>query len=121
MKFKNYQIKQTVQFPEQTAVPQEQSENAMFDILQEYVTDNTTYCQSLINKVFELLYAKLPDFFTHHYSLITDPIKWLNKFEKLISDNEQLFTSSAQVKVPLSIAWAGSSADLVSSGSQEFL
>lgn len=88
-------IKHTVQFTEQTTIPKEQSENTLFDILQEEIADNTAYCQALINKVFELPYAKLPDFFTQHYTLITDPIKWLNKFEKLISDNEHLFTSSA--------------------------
>lgn len=33
----NHQIKHVVQFPEQTAVLQEQSENALFDILIEDV------------------------------------------------------------------------------------
>jgi hypothetical protein len=90
-----YPIKHIVQFTEHTAIPKEQSENPLFDILQEDVTDNTAYCQTLINKVFELPYAKLPDFFSHHCVYVADPIKWLNKFEKLISDNEELFSSSA--------------------------
>lgn len=90
-----FQIKHTVQFPEQTAVPKEQSENALFDILQEDVKDNDTYCQELINKIVKLPYAKLPDFFSHHCVFVADPIKWLNKFEKLISDNEEIFSSSA--------------------------
>lgn len=90
-----YQIKHTVQFTEQTTVSKEQSENALFDILQEEVTDNTVYCQILINKIFTLPYAKLPDFFSHHCVFVADPIKWLNKFEKLISDNEEIFSSSA--------------------------
>ncbi len=89
-----YQIKQTVQFPEQTSIPKEQSENALFDILVENITDNTTYCQALINKVFRLPYAQLPDFFSHHCNFVADPIKWLNKFEKLIAENEELFSSS---------------------------
>lgn len=89
-----YQIKHTVQFPELTTIPKEQSENALFDILQEDITDNASYCQSLINKILKLPYAQLPDFFTHHYTLITDPIKWLNKFEKLIAENETLFSAS---------------------------
>ena len=66
MSIKIYSIKQTVQFPEHTAVPKEQSENAMFDILVEDVTDNAIYCQTLINKILKLPYAKLPDFFSHH-------------------------------------------------------
>lgn len=90
-----FQIKHTVQFPEQTAVLKEQSENALFDILQEDITDNASYCQSLINKILKLPYAKLPDFFSHHCVYVADPIKWLNKFEKLISDNEEIFSSSA--------------------------
>jgi len=36
-------LRQTVQFPELTTVPQEQSDNAMFDILQENVKDNNAY------------------------------------------------------------------------------
>ncbi|MFT3903583.1 MAG: hypothetical protein QM727_10430 [Niabella sp.] len=91
----NLQIKQTVQFPEQTAVPKEQSENALFDIFAEDVKDNDTYCKELINKILKLPYAKLPDFFSHHCVFVADPIKWLNKFEKLISDNEAIFNSSA--------------------------
>jgi hypothetical protein len=93
---KRHQIKQTVQFTEQTSIPKEQSENALFDILQEEVTDNTAYCQALVNKLFTVPYAQLPDFFTHHYTLITDPIKWLNKFEKLIAENEELFVNTTK-------------------------
>lgn len=93
---KRHQIKQTVQFTEQTSITKEQSENALFDILQEEVTDNTAYCQALINKLFTVPYAQLPDFFTHHYTLITDPIKWLNKFEKLIAENEELFVNTTK-------------------------
>ncbi len=92
---KKYQIKQTVQFSEWTAVSKEQSENALFDILQEDVTDNALYCSALIDKILSLPYAKLPDFFSHHCVYVADPIKWLNKFEKLISDNEEIFSSSA--------------------------
>lgn len=90
-----YQIKQTVQFPELTTIPKEQSENALFDILAEDVKDNDSYCQTLIHKILKLPYAKLPDFFSHHCVFVADPIKWLNKFEKLISDNEEIFNSSA--------------------------
>lgn len=89
-----FQINHTVQFPEHTAVPKEQSENALLDILTDEVADNTAYCQTLINKILKLPYAKLPDFFSHHCDFATNPIKWLNKFEKLISENEELFAST---------------------------
>lgn len=46
-----YQIKQTVQFTEQTSIPKEQSENALFDILVDEVADNTAYCQALIKRM----------------------------------------------------------------------
>jgi len=39
-----YQIKSTVQFPEQTTIPKDQSDNIMFDILQENVVGNKDYC-----------------------------------------------------------------------------
>lgn len=92
----NIQIKHTVQFPEQTAVPKEQSENALFDILQENAKGNDAYCQELINRILKLPYSKLPDFFSHHSDFTTDPIKWLNKFEKLISENEELFVCTTK-------------------------
>lgn len=91
---KQYQIKQTVQFTEWTAVSREQSENALFDIVQEDVTNNALYCSALMNKVLSLPYAKLPDFFSHHCDFTTNPIKWLNKFEKLISENEEIFVNT---------------------------
>lgn len=74
----NYQIKQTVQFPEQTAVLKEQSENALFDILVENVKDNDTYCQELINKILKLPYAKLPEFFSHAIALIQNKLNLVN-------------------------------------------
>ncbi len=90
-----YQIKRIVEFTEYTAVAKEQSENTLFDILVEDVKDNNTYCQELINRLLKLPYAKLPDFFSHHCDFVEDPIKWLNKFEKLISENEGIFHSSS--------------------------
>jgi len=92
----NYQIKQTVQFPEQSTVSKEQSENILFDIFQEHVIDNTAYCQALMTKILKLPYAQLPDFFSHHCDFIVDPVKWLNKLEKLISENEELFVDNTK-------------------------
>lgn len=89
-----HQIKSTVQFSEQTTIPKDQSDNIMFDILQENVVDSKAYCEELVNKIMKLPYAKLPDFFSHHCVFVADPIKWLNKFEKLIADNEEVFVSS---------------------------
>lgn len=91
----NYQIKTNVLFTEQTAIPKERSESVLFDILVEDVIDNDAYCKVLMTKLFDIPYAQIPDFITHHSNLISNPIKWLNKFEKLISENEKLFHSSS--------------------------
>lgn len=91
----NHQINTNVQFTELTTISKEQSENVLFDILAEDVTDNACYCETLINKLLTLPYAQLPDFFEHHTHLISDPVKWLNKTEKLISINEEAFNLSA--------------------------
>ncbi|VTP91617.1 hypothetical protein [Sphingobacterium daejeonense] len=90
-----YQIRNTVQFPEQTAVPKEQSNAPEFDILKEDITNNAEYCQLLMNKLLSVSYAKLPDFFSHHCQIALNPLKWLNKFEKLIAENEDLFMNTA--------------------------
>ncbi|WP_312362412.1 hypothetical protein [Sphingobacterium sp.] len=88
-------IKKTVQFSEQTTVSKEQCTTPLFDLLEEEVTSNTQYCQSLLKKLLSVPYAKLPDFFVHHCAIASNPIKWLNKFEKLIAENEDLFISTA--------------------------
>jgi len=66
-------IKNIVQFPEQTTVLKEQSESVLFDIYSENVKTNKTYCQALIDKIFNLPYAKLPEFFSHHCIFLADP------------------------------------------------
>ena len=85
------QIKSFVQFPEKTTISKEQLDNVLFDILDENANDNIAYCRALIDKLISIPYAQLPDFFSYHSNLISDPIKWLNKFEKLISENEEMF------------------------------
>lgn len=87
----NVKLKTTVQFPERSAVPKEQSQNALFDVFIEEATTNANYCKALIQKKLTLPYAQLPDFIDHHCNLVKDPLKWINKFEKLIADNEILF------------------------------
>src|SRR5690606_18026406 len=63
----------------------------LFDITEEEIGENASYCKVLINKILNLPYALLPDFLSHHCNLISDQVKWLNKLEKLISENEELF------------------------------
>lgn len=91
----NYQIHKYVVFTEFSAVPKEHAENLQFDIFDDNGLDNITYCRVLMSKIFKLPYRLLPDFITHHTALVSDPIKWLNKLEKLISENEDLFSTSS--------------------------
>jgi hypothetical protein len=86
-----YQIKETAPFPELAAVPMAQAVNAEFDICIDIEINLTTYCQTLINKVFQLPHSKLDAFIQYQITLVKQPDKWLNKFEKLLSVNEDLF------------------------------
>ena len=86
-----YLIKETVPFVQFSSVKVTGSYNALFDI--EKVPDETleTYCQALFTKAFNQNNSNIPDFLNHHCSLVKDPMLWLNKFEKLISENEEIF------------------------------
>lgn len=84
-------LKTLVQFPERTTVSKEQSQNVLFDIFEADAKTNTLYCKVLIQKILTLPYAQLPDFIEHHCKQVSDCLKWLNKLEKLIADNEVLF------------------------------
>lgn len=86
-----YQIKKYVIFTEFSAVPKEFAENSNFDIYNDNGLTNESYCKVLMSKIFKLPYRLLPDFISHHTALVSDPIKWLNKLEKLVSENEELF------------------------------
>lgn len=87
-------ITDSVCFPETTSIAKEEMENPLFDITEEEIGENASYCKVLINKILNLPYALLPDFFSHHCNLISDQVKWLNKLEKLISENEEIFVNA---------------------------
>lgn len=90
----NYQIKKYVVFTEFSAVSKELAENPHFDIYNDNGLSNENYCKVLMSKIFKLPYRLIPDFITHHTALVSDPIKWLNKLEKLFFENEELFFAS---------------------------
>ena len=83
-----------VEFPELTAILKEQTENSLFDILKKEAPNNNAYCRALINKILNIPYAQLPDLIGYHCNLVSDPLKWINKLEKLIAENEILFSNS---------------------------
>ena len=87
----HYPLLKTAPFIEFTSVKVTDTFNHLFDI--EKITEENlqSYCQALINKIFQLHYSQIQNFIKHHCSIAKNPIDWLNKFEKLIVVNEKLF------------------------------
>lgn len=63
-----------------------------FDIILDNIADLQSYCDALIQKVFELPHTDYPAFISYQTNLVKNPIFWLNHFEELISNNEDFFT-----------------------------
>lgn len=54
------------------------------------------YCQCLLRKLFSLNKSKIKPFIQYQCEQLQDPFVWLNKFEKLIDLNRDLFTTKEQ-------------------------
>jgi hypothetical protein len=54
------------------------------------------YCQCLLRKLFTLNKSKIKPFIQYQCEQLADPFVWLNKFEKLIDLNRELFTTKEQ-------------------------
>jgi hypothetical protein len=89
-----YQIKETAPFVEFTALSIGNAGGNPFDIIITTEINLHTYCQAIIDKVFELKHSDLEAFITYQISIAKHPEKWLNKFEKLITLNEHLFDNT---------------------------
>ena len=87
----HYPLLETVPFVEFTSVKVTDAFNHLFDIEKIKEENLQSYCQALINKIFQLHYSQIQNFINHHCSFTQNPIEWLNKFEKLIVVNEKLF------------------------------
>ena len=87
----HYPLLETVPFMEFTSVKVTDAFNHLFDIEKHTKENLQSYCQALINKIFQLRYSQIQNFINHHCSIAKNPIDWLNKFEKLIVVNEKLF------------------------------
>lgn len=74
--------------------------NEIFDISIIDAPDNESYCRHLIYKVFSLKHSKICDFIAHHFELTFDGLQWLNKFDKLLTLNVDLFDDkSAELRL----------------------
>lgn len=80
-------------FSEWRAVDTAQSAASIFDITHDQEPTLENYCIALLEKVFTIPQSQLPEFITYQIKLNSDGTTWLNKFEKLLANNEELFIS----------------------------
>ena len=78
-------------FPELTSVTTSQSLNPIFDIIIDENVNLENYCKALIQKVLKLPHSKFGLFINYQSELVKDELKWINKLEKLITINEDIF------------------------------
>lgn len=78
-------------FSEWRAVDTAQSAASIFDITHDQEPTLENYCIALLEKVFTISQSQLPEFITYQIQLNSDGATWLNKFEKLLANNEELF------------------------------
>jgi hypothetical protein len=83
---------QTASFVEMIVVKHAQASNSDFDIILDDKVTLQNYCNALIDKIFELKQSEFPSFINYQSNLVKDSVLWLNKLEKLIANNEALFT-----------------------------
>lgn len=86
-----YLLKETAPFVQFSSVKPTDDFNPEFDIEKTPKQTLDEYCQQLINRSFSITHSQIPEFICHHCLLVKDPVQWLNKFEKLLSLNDDLF------------------------------
>lgn len=89
-----YLLKETVPFVQFSSVKVTDDFNTIFDI--EKTTKQTVedYCQQLLYRSFAITHSQIPDFISHHCNLVKEQLPWLNKFEKLLTLHEDLFSGN---------------------------
>jgi hypothetical protein len=84
---------QTAPFVELLAVPAALAKNLVFDIIIDEKVTLQNYCNALIEKIFTLRQSDFPAFIDYQSDQVKNTIVWLNKLEKLIANNEEIFAS----------------------------
>ena len=87
-------LKETAPFVQFSSVKITDDFNPLFDIEKIPKQSVEDYCQQLLNRSFSISHSQIPDFICHHCNLVKEPVKWLNKFEKLLTLNEELFSTA---------------------------
>lgn len=90
----NSPIMETTPFKEFTSVKVTDDFNAQYDVEKNTKENLKSYCQSLIDKIFQMDYLEISNFINHHSDIAKNPMEWLNSFEKLIVANENIFHSN---------------------------
>ena len=84
---------QIAAFVELLAVPLAQAKNPLFDIIVEENVTTQNYCNALIAKILKLDQSDFPEFINYQCNLVSNPLVWINKFEKLLANNSEQFES----------------------------
>ena len=92
MNLKGQNIKKSL-FSEWRTIDTAQSAASIFDITHDQEPTLENYCIALLEKVFTIPQSQLPEFINYQLQLAQDGTTWLNKFEKLLANNEELFFS----------------------------
>ena len=87
-----YLLKETAPFVQFSSVKVTDAFNPLFDIEAVPKQSLEDYCQQLLNRIFSLPLKNIPAFISHHCNVVKKPLFWLNKFEKLIELNIELFS-----------------------------
>lgn len=82
---------QTAPFVELLAVPSALAKNPVFDIIIDEKVTIQNYCNALIDKIFTLRQSDFPAFIDYQSDQVKNTIVWLNKLEKLLANNEEVF------------------------------
>ena len=88
----HYPLLETAPFMEFTSVNVTDTFNHLFDIEKHTKENLQSYCQALINKIFQLHYSQIQNFIKHHCSIAKNPIDGLNKFESSLLSMNNSFT-----------------------------
>lgn len=89
-----YLLKETAPFVQFSSVKVTDDFNTFFDIEKTPKQSVEDYCQQLLNRSFAITHSQIPDFICHHCNLVKEPLPWLNKFEKLLTLHEDLFSGT---------------------------
>ncbi|SNV31906.1 Uncharacterised protein [Chryseobacterium taklimakanense] len=87
-------LKETAPFVQFSSVKVTDDFNPLFDIEKIPKQSLEDYCQQLLKLSFSIPHSEIPAFICHHCNLVKEPLLWLNKFEKLLTVNDELFSGT---------------------------